>query len=186
VRECIPPSALIPLKDHESQLQPHRNEPTLGGDANPQQASSGSPGELVSSVFLVIPYTRISETEASIITPTVIGAASSTPVSPLVPPKSQPIVLTYPDQSTRERSSTDLASPTPPAVQASSPTTPLPEGETRHEAPDLASVLGFISHARLSPRERQALGASLLVPEHSTTSDRLSRGNTTSSPPPYS
>jgi hypothetical protein len=58
--------------------------------------------------------------------------------------------------------------------------------EAQESPSDLTTVLAVISHARLSPRERQAVAdlSNLLVPDSLTTSD-LARQGTQSPPPTY-
>jgi hypothetical protein len=80
-----------------------------------------------------------------------------------------------------------------PAGELSSPNAQLSETQPtstnglQEEPPDLATVLGVISRARLSTRERDALVASLAnmtLPGQPTRVD-LTRGSSISSPPPY-
>ena len=90
--------------------------------------------------------------------------------------------------------SVDITSTNSPPSGSTTQMKPLPDppmsdisrlaSEAQEGPSDLTTVLGVISRARLSPRERQAVAdlSNLLVPDSLATSDLARRG--TQSPPP--
>jgi hypothetical protein len=84
------------------------------------------------------------------------------------------------------------SSPVSPPTDVQMSTALLPLSSTTSEAtpedlPDIANILGVISRARLSTRERHAMVATLnnlLMPDQATRAD-LTRVDTVTSPPPY-